>query len=244
MLQSERQSHLVECENCNRTFLPDRLQVHLRSCRSPPEGTKPRSVLSTPQKPREDEVAPPTPSPRPRRPIVPCYVCGREFGSKSIGIHEPQCLSKWRAENEKLAPQQRRPEPKKPGESNQEPAMQTSPSPVSPRPAQGQPSRPPTVPCYLCGRQFGTKSIAIHEPQCLKKWRSENEKLPPERRRPEPQKPEMRFKENGQVDCEATFEAIWETHLQQLVPCKTCGRTFFPDRIEIHERSCKGQVKK
>ena len=51
--------------------------------------------------------------------------------------------------------------------------------------------RPPAVFCYICGRQFGTKSISIHEPQCLKKWRIENDKLPPELRRPEPQKPEV-----------------------------------------------------
>jgi hypothetical protein len=28
--------------------------------------------------------------------FVECSVCGREFGSKSIRIHEPQCLSKLR----------------------------------------------------------------------------------------------------------------------------------------------------
>ena len=26
---------LMPCPNCGRTFLPDRLQVHLRSCRKP-----------------------------------------------------------------------------------------------------------------------------------------------------------------------------------------------------------------
>ncbi len=28
--------------------------------------------------------------------------------------------------------------------------------------------------------------------------------------------------------------------MQQLVPCKLCGRKFFPDRIVVHEKSCKG----
>lgn len=28
--------------------------------------------------------------------------------------------------------------------------------------------------------------------------------------------------------------------MQQLVPCKLCGRRFFPDRIEVHQNSCKG----
>lgn len=52
--------------------------------------------------------------------------------------------------------------------------------------------RPPTVICYICGREYGTKSISIHEPQCLKKWHQENDNLPKHLRRPEPKKPEVR----------------------------------------------------
>ncbi|KAG8189292.1 hypothetical protein JTE90_019052 [Oedothorax gibbosus] len=32
----------------------------------------------------------------------------------------------------------------------------------------------------------------------------------------------------------------WESHLQRLVPCPLCSRTFFPDRLGVHKRSCKG----
>lgn len=28
----------------------------------------------------------------------------------------------------------------------------------------------PLVECHLCGKKFGSRSIAIHEPQCLKRW--------------------------------------------------------------------------
>lgn len=52
--------------------------------------------------------------------------------------------------------------------------------------------RPATVICYICGREYGTKSISIHEPQCLKKWHQENDNLPKHLRRPEPKKPEVR----------------------------------------------------
>lgn len=51
--------------------------------------------------------------------------------------------------------------------------------------------RPPTVICYICGREYGTTSISIHEPQCLKKWHQENDMLPKRLRRPEPKKPEV-----------------------------------------------------
>jgi hypothetical protein len=51
---------------------------------------------------------------------------------------------------------------------------------------------PPAVYCYICGKMFGTRSIAIHEPQCIEKWRLENEMLPPHQRRSEPVKPQTR----------------------------------------------------
>ena len=28
--------------------------------------------------------------------------------------------------------------------------------------------------CYICGEGFGSASLAIHEPQCLKKWDARN----------------------------------------------------------------------
>ena len=30
--------------------------------------------------------------------------------------------------------------------------------------------------------------------------------------------------------------------MQLLIPCSKCSRKFFPDRIEVHQRSCKGPV--
>jgi len=34
--------------------------------------------------------------------FVTCYICGREFGTRSIGIHVPKCKEKWEAQQEKL----------------------------------------------------------------------------------------------------------------------------------------------
>jgi zinc-finger of a C2HC-type len=42
----------------------------------------------------------------------------------------------------------------------------------------------------------------------------------------------------GVLQHEDTFAAIYESHLEKLVPCKCCGRTFLPDRLEVHQRSC------
>uniref|UniRef100_V9L5Q3 Zinc finger protein 474-like protein n=1 Tax=Callorhinchus milii TaxID=7868 RepID=V9L5Q3_CALMI len=224
-----------------------------------------------------------------------CYICGREFGSKSIDFHEPQCLKKWHIENDKLPKHQRRPEPIKPQalkaggstdvqalneaawesvtaqyvpcencgrtflpdrlivhqksckpkdgsmSSSQSTSPQSSSNYSSPRIAR----RPTTIICYICGREFGTTSISIHEPQCLKKWHIENDKLPKHLQRPEPKKVAvMSVTGTGSYDPEALNEAAWQSSLAQLIPCDNCGRTFLPDRLIVHQRSCKPSVPK
>lgn len=56
-----------------------------------------------------------------------------------------------------------------------------------------------TVTCYICGRDFGSTSIAIHEPQCLKKWHVENQKLSPGQRRKEPERPEIIYARESNI---------------------------------------------
>lgn len=48
--------------------------------------------------------------------------------------------------------------------------------------------RPSAIECYICGKLFGSKSIKIHEKQCLKKWNVENESLPADMQTPPPMK--------------------------------------------------------
>uniref|UniRef100_A0A670JLD8 Serum response factor binding protein 1 n=1 Tax=Podarcis muralis TaxID=64176 RepID=A0A670JLD8_PODMU len=105
--------------------------------------------------------------------------------------------------------------------------------------------RPPTVICYICGREYGTQSISIHEPQCLKKWHIENDQLPKHLRRPEPKKPEVvSIGAKGYYDLDALNESAWQSAQAQLVPCNICGRTFLPDRLIVHQRSCKPKTPK
>ncbi|KFV48882.1 Zinc finger protein 474, partial [Gavia stellata] len=100
--------------------------------------------------------------------------------------------------------------------------------------------RPPAVICYICGREYGTKSISIHEPQCLKKWHWENDMLPKHLRRPEPKKPKVSpTQAKGFYDLDSLNEAAWIRAQNQLVPCDICGCTFLPDRLIVYQRSCK-----
>ncbi|XP_075049147.1 zinc finger protein 474-like [Mixophyes fleayi] len=302
------QAQLLPCGNCGRTFLPERLLVHQKSCK--PSGkslgsphstvnktlTNPSSITAA-KTASEFSDTQNTQNPTKPKTLI-CYICGREFGTKSLPIHEPKCLEKWKVENDRLPKGQRRPIPQKPQmalsaetsrEEQNKAAWQSFKEQLLPcsncgrtfasdrliihqrscKAKAGGPNikninihtntqmqknegtenkdhkppvikQPPTVVCYICGREFGTKSINIHEPQCLKKWHLENDRLPKNLQRPEPKKPEIRaIGEKGSYDLVALNEAAWQSAQSQLVACDICGRTFLPDRLLVHQRSCK-----
>eukprot|EP01043_Picozoa_sp_COSAG02_P001131 COSAG02_NODE_23_length_52893_cov_58.101868_11_plen_449_part_00 len=314
-------SNLAPCPHCGRTFNPDRLQVHLRSCTAE-SGSRPVAgrAKATSAAQRHDHQTPPQQSeskPRPKKsrrnkgaaPLMrTCYICGRGFGSSSLAIHEPQCLVKWKAQNELLPPEQRRPQPVRPDtnsssveeqnaaaeaayDSNLAPCphcgrtfnpdrlqvhlrsctAESGSRPVAGR-AKALPSQavsslgsdklelqtdgtqkshtkraqrkkgdaPMMLTCYICGRGFGSASLDIHQPQCLKKWEAQNELLPPEQRRPCPVAPVLVRNGNDVSDIAAMNAAAAKAHEGILAPCPHCGRTFNPERLVVHLRSCGG----
>lgn len=153
-------------------------------------------------------------------PLVPCPHCGRTFFPDRLKVHLRGCGERG---------------------SSSRPTIMESPEfeNASNRDIAGRQKRRPVI-CYLCGRQFGTKSISIHEPQCLKKWHAENDKLPRHLRRTEPKKPDVIQTADGGIDLDALADAAWQSHLEQLIACANCGRKFNPDRLEVHSRSCHG----
>ncbi|KAJ3270074.1 hypothetical protein HDV01_000568 [Terramyces sp. JEL0728] len=48
---------------------------------------------------------------------------------------------------------------------------------------------PFTIVCYICGREYGSKSINIHENQCMEKWEKQQKGLPKNLRTARPQRP-------------------------------------------------------
>ena len=97
-----------------------------------------------------------------------------------------------------------------------------------------QPRGPRFVTCYICGRDFGSASIAIHEPQCMKKWEAEMDALPPEQRRPRPVRPSV----SEGASLEERNEAAQQSHEAVLSPCPHCGRTFNEQAAERHIARC------
>eukprot|EP00727_Mastigamoeba_balamuthi_P001956 m51a1_g11758 hypothetical protein (596) ;mRNA; f:209770-212117 len=113
-----------------------------------------------------------------------------------------------------------------------------------------EPHRPKTLVCYVCGREFGTSSLAIHQAQCLKKRALQQAQLPPEQRTTLRAPTELvqsltatadRFQQSQQVeDMDAYNELAYEAYKQTLVPCPLCGRKFSNEsRLAVHMRGCK-----
>jgi len=43
----------------------------------------------------------------------------------------------------------------------------------------------------------------------------------------------------GSYDLSAANDAAMQTAMDSRVPCDNCGRKFNPDRVAVHQRSCK-----
>ncbi|KAG5867486.1 hypothetical protein JTB14_037685 [Gonioctena quinquepunctata] len=117
------------------------------------------------------------------------------------------------------------------------PEMRAPESRVSALKIQNPPSRvgsaKRTLTCYLCGREFGSASLPLHEPKCFQKWERENASLPIHLQRKPPPKPD------SSMNREEWNKLAWEAAQSTLLPCTNCGRTFYPDRLLVHQRSCK-----
>ena len=110
----------------------------------------------------------------------------------------------------------------------------------------GPGAKPQMLVCYLCGQQFGSKSLPIHQPQCYKKKMAEWKNNPPETRGPKPQNPAnldlnapTKITMGNANEIEDFNKQQFGDFKQQLAQCNNCGRKFLPDRLVVHLRSCK-----
>eukprot|EP01063_Lacrimia_lanifica_P014446 TRINITY_DN21029_c0_g1_i1.p1 TRINITY_DN21029_c0_g1~~TRINITY_DN21029_c0_g1_i1.p1 ORF type:complete len:460 (+),score=117.13 TRINITY_DN21029_c0_g1_i1:49-1380(+) len=118
-----------------------------------------------------------------------------------------------------------------------------------PKKTGGMPRRPNFLTCYLCGQQFGKASLPIHQPQCYVKKLIEWERNDPDRRGPKPIHPddmaarmpetEKPLHKMSEAEVQEYNDAQFQTFNDNMVKCENCGRTFFADRLVVHQRSCR-----
>ena len=122
-----------------------------------------------------------------------------------------------------------------------------------PKRAPGQ--RPRGLICPLCGREYGTASLQIHMKSCRQKFELQQQDLPKHMRK-NPDKIIAAYEQNQAMmnslsgsgrgyNFDAMNDQAFETYNKEaLVPCENCGRTFLPDRLIVHQRSCLKHPKK
>lgn len=110
----------VTCEYCGKRFQPNKLKAHQRKrhLSQNQEDVKPTKRVQSAPTSRKQANKPSTSRSKsaggiPRQ-LQVCYICGQLYGSRSLKIHEPKCLDKWRIQNQQLPPDLRAPEPVKP----------------------------------------------------------------------------------------------------------------------------------
>jgi len=122
---------------------------------------------------------------------------------------------------------------------------------------------PKAVVCYVCGRQYGTHSFEIHLKQCKVLFLArEAEKrmyllflerllffiflhIAPGERKPLPSEPNdainvgKKASEMTAADLEQMNQMAADSFNTNIMSkCEYCGRTFMPEKLLIHNRSC------
>jgi hypothetical protein len=148
-----------------------------------------------------------------------CLNCGRKFKPESLLIHLKSCNKGSSSKKDSMF------------EGVKAPNMM---------------SRPKMLICPLCGREFGSLSLEIHMKTCRQKFEIEQSNLPKNQRKfadkiiENYEKNKLALQADGNYSLEKMNEDaynIWSK--ESLMPCEICGRTFLPQSLVIHKRSCK-----
>ncbi|KRX07888.1 hypothetical protein PPERSA_10276 [Pseudocohnilembus persalinus] len=108
-------------------------------------------------------------------------------------------------------------------------------------------NRPRSLVCYICGREYGTASLKIHLKTCEKKFLDEQSYKPKKLQKPLPRPPASLLPFLGQGEApknaynqmhEYNEQAFDDWNTKMLDQCVNCGRTFKPESLVIHQKSC------
>lgn len=127
-------------------------------------------------------------------------------------------------------------------------------------PSVSSPQPPRFFMCHLCGKQYLSSGLRVHLPHCRERWMKEHPGMPL------PAEPALRSPADspvfgldsgggsgggsggsraaGMADLNMSLEdynreASRTFSESSLVACEHCGRTFMPDRLVVHQRSCR-----
>ena len=162
---------LEPCPHCSRRFLPDRLEVHLRSCNARPAeekkgGSGGKTKASKGDGLTEWERAQGKRSSGGKKSLPVCHLCGREFGTASLKIHLKTCAERYEREKGKPAP----PPPELLAGllgDDDRPLKPTQKDWDAYNEAAYEASKAEMEPCPNCGRTFSSKDrLAVHMRSC------------------------------------------------------------------------------
>lgn len=90
--------------------------------------------------------------------------------------------------------------------------------------------------CCICGQDYGSKSLAIHQRQCRERWSRENAELPKDlQRKGPPEQPELDPSQKEEHNAKAL--ALYREKV--MLACRTCDRRFGNyELLRQHESSC------
>jgi len=98
------------------------------------------------------------------------------------------------------------------------------------------PKGPPSLCCYICGKQCLASSFAIHEKACIRAWEDAESHKPPRERKPLPSKPEL----GEGASLEEQNAAAQEAYNQEgKSRCPGCSRGFKDEATLVkHMKGC------
>lgn len=145
--------------------------------------------------------------------LMKCPNCSRTFNPDSLKVHMKSCNAKHGTDADPFASTKKKQ------------------------------ARPQGIMCYICGKEYFSKSIEIHIKSCKEAWLREENLKPKGKRRPLPEPP----KNFDDIVCGKITEESKDTYNEEafknynenaLERCPNCSRTFLPDRLAVHLRSC------
>jgi hypothetical protein len=168
--------------------------------------------------------------------LYQCEHCGRSFNEEAFAKHQTMCTAETPG-----GPHAKR----EPGKTS---TMGTGPSRIIAKasPATKDPaSKPRAYTCYLCGQQYGSKSLMIHVPQCQEKWLQKEEQKPKNERRKLPLCPSvlddpLPTDPAGIDEFNSTMFSIYNG--VSLCQCPHCGRSFNEEAFKTHQKMCTAET--